>query len=153
MIRKLRISWKWFDLLWWVQTHFTRHHVGVEWWVQTSRTDRTGIDRTQEGSQSNFINVEGEANAQSIINISRKRLCNCASKKTKEAWIEFLESIKTVEPELYSVCVPNCIYRNGLCPEFKTCGYNKTLQFEHELHKYVEGINNQINDKTNIFTK
>jgi hypothetical protein len=139
-IRQLIIKWKWTDLLWWVQTHYTRHHVGVEWWVQTSRTDRTGIDRTEAGSQSNLINVEGEANAQAIIDISRRRLCFGASKETRDAWIEFLMSFKDEEPELFSVCQPECIFR-GYCYEFKSCGYFKSENYQETLKLYRQNIN------------
>lgn len=139
-IRQLIIKWRWNDLLWWVQTHFTRHHVGVEWWVKTSRTDRTGIDRSLSDSQSNLINVEGEANAQAIINISRKRLCRLASKETREAWEEFLAYLADLEPELYGICVPDCIYR-GYCYEFKSCGYSRTPSYKFQLKNYRNGIN------------
>lgn len=138
-IRKIIINWKWEGLLWWVQTHFTRHKYGVEWWVQTSRSDRTGVDRNIL-TQNALVNVEGEANAQAIINISRKRLCTGASKETREAWQEFLNSFKYAEPELYSVCVPECIYR-GHCYEYKSCGYHKTQMFNEQLEKYRENIN------------
>lgn len=135
-IRLLHLKWKWTDLLWWVQTHFTRHHIGVEWFVKTSRTDRTGVDRSTL-TQNSPINVEGEANTQAIINISRKRLCQKASPETRKAWVEFLKSIKPYEPELYSVCVPECVYR-GFCPELESCGWTEKHpeQFIKILEEY-----------------
>jgi len=139
-IRKLIVKWKWNDLSWWVQTHMTRHHVGVEWHVSTSRTDRTGVDRDRVGSQANLISVEGEANAQAIINISRKRLCFQASKETRSAWIEFLNKLRYIEPELFRASVPDCVYR-GHCYEYKSCGYYKTPDFENDLEVYRRGIN------------
>ena len=138
-IRKLSISWKWTDLLWWVQTHFTRHHIGVEWFVKTSREDRTGVKRaglTQDAP----VDVEGIANAQAIINISRKRLCQKASKETRLAWMSFLSSISEIEPELYAACVPDCIYR-GHCYEYKSCGYHLMEKYQEQLNRYREGIN------------
>jgi hypothetical protein len=141
-IRKLIVKWKWIGILWWVQTHFTRHHVGVEWHVSTSRTDRTGIDRTEEGSQSNLISVEGEANAQAVINISRKRLCMLASSDTRKAWLKFLDKLRPYEPELVSVSVPDCIYR-GYCYEYVSCGYSKTQKYHIELQRYRSGINDK----------
>ena len=138
-VRKIIINWKWYDLLWWVQTHFTRHKFGVEWFVQTSRSDRTGVDRTSL-AHSSPVDVEGEANAQAIINISRKRLCNQASKETKEAWKAFLESIKEIEPELYAVCVPDCIYR-GWCYEYNSCKYHFAEDYKERLAQYRENIN------------
>ena len=138
-IRKIIISWKWTELPWWVQTHFTRHKVGVEWFVRTSRSDRTGVDRSTL-SQDALIEVEGEANPQAIINISRKRLCRLASPETREAWQAFLETIREIEPELYSVCVPECVYR-GFCPEMNSCGRTEwdREEFEKELVRYRTG--------------
>jgi hypothetical protein len=106
-IRKIRFSWKWFDLKSWVSVHFVRHKVGIEHFVRTQRTDRTGIDRDNL-PQGSFVEHECEADAQAIINISRKRLCSLASPETYMAWQEFLNSIKDIEPELYDVCVPEC---------------------------------------------
>jgi len=137
-IRKLKISWKWYDLLSWTSVHFVRHKFGIEHFVRSQRTDRTGINRN-ELKQSELVTHECEANAQAIINISRKRLCNQASKETREAWKLFLESIKHEQPELYSVCVPECIYR-GFCPEMKGCGWNKTKEFEDKLKEYRQEV-------------
>jgi hypothetical protein len=151
-IRKIRFSWKWFDLKSWVSVHFVRHKVGIEHFVRTQRTDRTGIDRDNL-PQGSFVEHECEADAQAIINISRKRLCSLASPETYMAWQEFLNSIKDIEPELYDVCVPECIYRNGICPEFNSCGFNKTKQFEDKLANYIKGIEKQINPNLNILNK
>jgi len=138
-IRKIHVNWKWVDLLWWVQTHFTRHKFGVEWFVQTSRTDRTGIDRNTL-SQSSLVNVEGQANAQAIINISRKRLCSKASPETRQAWIVFLNSLKELEPELVSICVPDCVYR-GWCYEYDSCKFHLTDGYQMILKTYRFNIN------------
>ncbi|OPX83452.1 MAG: hypothetical protein A4E52_01834 [Pelotomaculum sp. PtaB.Bin013] len=136
-IRKLIVSWKWYNLPWWVQTHFTRHKFGVEWFVQTSRSDRTGVNRATLG-QNAPVNVEGEANAQAIINISRKRLCWLASSETRVAWANFLQELYKFEPELSSACVTDCIYR-GRCYEYRGCGWDKTEVFQRALKSYREG--------------
>lgn len=138
-IRQLYIKCKWHELKSWVSVHFVRHNIGVNHWIRTQRSDRTNVDRDQL-PQSNFVEHEIEANAQAIINISRKRLCNCASKETREAWIAFLEEVKKVQPELSDVCVPDCIYR-GWCYEFKSCGYHKTSDYQDKLKNYRKGIN------------
>ena len=148
-IRKLHIGWKWSDLKYWVSVHLVRHKYGIEHFVSTQRTDRTGISR-DEMPQNSLVNHECEANAQALINISRKRLCNCASPETRQAWQKVKSEIALVEPELASVMVKECVYRNGLCPEMFTCGYNKTKLFEEELKEYTNIVRGQINDKTNI---
>jgi hypothetical protein len=133
-IRRLKVSWKWFDIMSFVSTHFVRHKIGIEHFVSTRRTDRTGVDR-KKLLQSELINHECEANAQAIITISRKRLCSCADPNTSLAWINFLDVLKETEPELFSVCVPECIYR-GFCPEGNCCGYVNTSDYEEQLIKY-----------------
>jgi len=127
-IRKGEIDATWKNIMSWVSVHFVRHKFGIEHFVKTQRTDRTGVDRN-ELKQSQEINHNFIVNIQAIIYISRKRKCFAASKETIEAWSLFLESFRNIEPELYSVCVPECIYR-GFCPEFKSCGYVKTEDFE-----------------------
>lgn len=76
------------------------------------------------------------ANAQALINISRKRLCNCASKETREAWEQVKAKVAEVDPILAEKMVPECLYR-GFCPEFMhPCGYSKTDAFKEALEKY-----------------
>ena len=135
-IRQLVVKWKWVDLLYWVSVHFVRHKIGIEHFVSTQRTDRTGVNRN-DLSQSQRVSHECVANAQAIINISRKRLCIQASKETGEAWHALLEAVKKELPELYNVCVPECIYR-GFCPELNSCGWSGTDAFAKALRDYRE---------------
>lgn len=138
-IRRIKFYWRWKDLKSWISVHFVRHHIGIDHWVSTQRTDRTGINRDNL-PQGTLVNHGCEANAQAIIYISRKRLCNCASIETRKAWIAVKEEIKKVEPELASCMVKECIYR-GFCPEMFSCGYYKTEEYKKELAKYRKGIN------------
>jgi len=107
-IRQLIVKWKWENIMSWISVHYVRHKIGIEHWVKSQRPDRFGIkyDRN-DAPQSTLVNHECEANAQSVINISRKRLCNMAMPETREAWRIFLEEVvKPNEPELYKCCVP-----------------------------------------------
>lgn len=119
-IRKIIVCWKWVGLPSWVSVHFVRHKIGIEHWVQSQRTDRTGIERSNL-PQGALVTHECEANAQAIINISRRRLCMQASPETRGAWRAFLEALKEHEPELAKACVPDCVYRGG-CFEYESCG-------------------------------
>ncbi len=138
-IRRMRFYWRWKDLKSWVSVHMVRHKIGIEHWVSTQRSDRTGVDR-DELPQGALVNHACEADAQALINISRKRLCNCASPETREAWQLVKEQIAGTEPELASCMVRECIYR-GFCPEMFSCGYHKTEEFQQELAEYRKGIN------------
>jgi len=135
-IRTLLMGWKWLSIKSWVSVHFVRHKFGIEHFVKTQRTDRTGEDR-DNAPQSARVNHECIANAQAIINISRKRLCSSTAKETREAWKIFLEDLKEHEPELYSVSVRECLYR-GFCPELKCCGYVEGEEFQAKLIEYRE---------------
>lgn len=76
------------------------------------------------------------ANAQALINISRKRLCNCASPETREAWKAVIGLIKEQDPILAEKCVPECVYR-GFCPEFdRCCGYVNSEAYKEQLKIY-----------------
>lgn len=133
-IRKIRFSWKWKDLKSWVSVHFVRHKHGIEHWVTTQRTDRTGVDRDLS-PQNAPVSHECEANAQALIFISRHRLCGQASPETRAAWQEVKAVVQEVDPVLASVMVPECIYR-GFCPEFKSCGYVNTPAYDVALAEY-----------------
>jgi hypothetical protein len=124
-----------------VSVHFVRHWLGIVHWVKSQRPDRSVevIDRN-DAPQSTPINHEFDVNAQAMINISIKRLCGMAMPETREAWRAFLDSVKAQEPELFSVCVRECVYRNGFCPEYKSCKYNFTDEFKLELNNYLSGM-------------
>lgn len=135
-IRQLIIKAKWTNIKYWVSVHLVRHWLGIVHWVRSQRDDRTGVDRDSK-RQDEEIEHEIEVNAQAIINISRKRLCSLAHPDTRAAWQMFLDSFKDSQPELYSSCVSECIYR-GFCPEMKSCGFtvnNKDL-YEFYLKEY-----------------
>ena len=133
-IRKLFVSWKWSDLPYWVSVHFVRHKYGIEHFVSTQRTDRTGEDRTVK-PQDAPVEHECLANAAEVMFISRRRMCAQASRETRAAWKLVVDGIAAVEPELAACCVPECVYR-GFCPEFKSCGYCGSDDWKAAVEKY-----------------
>ena len=118
-IRLLNVDWSWKDMKSYVSVHFSRHK--WECFVSTQRSDRTGVNR-DELPQGAFVNMDGYANAQNLIDTARKRLCFQASPETRQAMCDLKKEITKQEPEIGKVLVPNCIYRGG-CPEFKSCGF------------------------------
>lgn len=133
-IRRIRFSWKWKDLKSWISAHFVRHKIGIEHWVTTQRTDRTGIARDKL-PQDALVSHECEADAQALIFISRRRLCTQAASETRAAWQEVKDKVAEVDPVLASVMVPECVYR-GFCPEFHSCGYVDTPEYSAVLAEY-----------------
>lgn len=142
-IRDLKFTWEWTNLPFWVSVHFVRHKIGVEHYISTSRPDRNKDIASQyktrnDVPQGNPVNHIVTANAQAIMNISKLRLCNCASFETRFAWNLLLYNLKPYEPELVNLCVPTCIYRNGICHEYFPCGFNKTSEFKIRLEEYLK---------------
>lgn len=136
-IRLLEYDFQWVNIRQWVTTHLVRHHEGVEKFVHSQRPDRRELECSRdELPQGSLNDMQMSANAQALINISRKRLCSCASPETREAWKQVKEAIGEIDPILAEKMVPECLYR-GFCPEFQhPCGFSKTEKFQEELKKY-----------------
>ena len=141
-IRLVEYEWTWKDIKQWVTAHLVRHHVGCEKMVHSQRGDRRNlteefsINSRDELPQGTLNDMDMSANAQALINISRKRLCNCASKETREAWLQVKEAIRSIDPIMAEKMVPDCLDR-GFCPEFmNSCGYVNTDKYKKELEIY-----------------
>lgn len=114
--------------------HETVQATDVDHFVKTQRTDRTGNKR---GPQNAPIDYDCVANIQGLIDMSKKRLCLCASVEAFEAWREVKAQIADIELLLASHMVPSCIYR-GFCPEtLAKCKYVKTDKYLHERVDYM----------------
>lgn len=149
-IRLLRFKWRWNGIKSWISVHFVRHWLGIVHWVSTRRTDRTGVNR-DDLKQSELVNHEAEANAQALINISRRRLCRQAAEETQEAWRMVKQRIHNEgQTEMAAQMVRECVYRNGLCPEMNCCGYNQTEAFKKELEEYRGIIINQVSKYSGV---
>lgn len=158
-IRLLEYDFTIEDIRQWVTVHLVRHHEGCEKFVHTQRED---INQEIEKMTKMVINLLYEAellrdgwkprdymfqgdgndmdmtcNAQSFMNISRKRLCyGCASTETRQAWEIVIEMLKEVDPILAEKCVPECVYR-GFCPETdRCCGYVNRDAYKKRLEEY-----------------
>lgn len=136
-IRLLEYDFSWEDIKQWVTVHLVRHHEGCEKFVHSQREDRRELSVPRdELPQGSLNDMDMTCNAQAMINISRKRLCSCASKETREAWGQVIEKLKEVDPVLAEVCVSECIYR-GFCPETdRCCGYCFTPLYRSRLENY-----------------
>jgi len=153
----------WSEIPYWVAMHLVRHHVGVQPFVGTQRDDRNnefeivklsffekllnwlgntfysqkpfGVTSRKKKPQDTPVRLSMVLNANAVINISKERLCKCASKETRDAWQEALTELSKVDSVLYWVCVPKCLYR-GFCPERKSCGYINTTDYTVKLGNY-----------------
>ena len=143
------------DLKQWVGVHLLRHQYVLPF-IHSQRVDRRNLDDCVEKvmsiisddvkNDSSFNKrdylFQGEpndqdfvVNAQTLINISRKRLCKTASKETPEAWKAVQGAIREFDPVMASFMVANCVYR-GFCPERESCGFWKSKTFKQQLNEY-----------------
>lgn len=110
----------------WVSVHFVRHKIGIEHYVRSQRTDRTGVDRDKL-PQDSFVTHDMIVNADEILSISERRLCAKASPETLIVWSKVRDELRNIgEVELYNACRPYCVTHGGCC-EPKTCGYYDSM--------------------------
>lgn len=136
-IRLVEFHIEFYDIPSFVMGHLVRHHEGCEKFVCSNREDRSNKN-PETINRLTPVNMQMRCNMQSLINISRKRLCNCASKETKEVWEMVVKEIEKIDPIIASKLVPECIYR-GFCPEFMSnCKYSTTNHFKLKRLIYAE---------------
>lgn len=87
------------------------------------------------------------ANAEALINMAHKRLCAKASPETREIFGQICELVEEQDPDLYKHLVPQCIYRGGICPESKCCGYIASEKGQSRLKFYKALFNQKNNSK------
>ena len=137
-IRALMFKVTMIGIPYYVSVHLSRHKNGVEHFVSTQRTDRTGQDRSEK-YQDALVNHTMILNAQALINMSRKRLCYKADSSTIALMKAIKKEISRFEPTLAIMMIKECIYR-GTCPEMDTCGYYKKNELYDEDIVYLKTI-------------
>ena len=115
----------------WVSVHFVRHHIGCNHYVQSQRNDRQSEYDRAKAPQDELVSHIMSINAQELVFMAHKRLCNQASPETRAVMQEIVDKVIEVNPEFKDFLVPLCVYRGGLCTEFWPCGYNKKIKEEN----------------------
>lgn len=111
------------DIPTYVSTHFVRHKIGVEHFVESNRDNSKGRNagRANRETPVNHLMV---CNAQSLIYMARKRLCHKADEITREIMQGIKKGVCEIMPEFYTVLVPDCLYR-GKCYEMVPCSVGR----------------------------
>ena len=119
-IRTLWFAFK-IEMPYWISVHFVRHKQGVEHFVQSQRDDRTNnhIPRAEK-PQGEMVTHIMYINAQELMYMARRRLCNQAAFETKSVMGMIVEEVLKTNPEFRDFLVPMCRY-TGHCNEFKPC--------------------------------
>ena len=108
------------DIPYFVSTHFVRHHIGVNHYVQSQRDDRAGGLRSEK-PQTAMVSHIMSINAQELVFMSHKRLCKQASVETRKVMKMICDEVLKVCPEFKGLLVPQCVYRGGICSEMFPC--------------------------------
>lgn len=122
----------------WVTTHLVRHWLGFIPFVHSQREDKRELDVPRDELPQGAENdMDVLVNAQSLINVSKKRLCHKASPETRHAWEMVVNSIAQFDVPMARVMVPDCVYR-GFCPYgSESCGFVKTQNYKEWRHDYL----------------
>lgn len=105
-----------------VSTHFVRHKIGVEHYVQSQRNDRQANYDRELATQSAMVSHIMEINADQLMFMANRRLCGMADKTTRYVMQAICRAIEITNPEFIGHLKPMCEVLHE-CPEFKSCGY------------------------------
>lgn len=120
----------------WITAHLCRHWLGFIPFVHSQRPDRRQLDcNRDELPQGSLNDMQFSANAQALINISRKRLCYQAAPETRQFWENVKTEITKIDKSMGRAMVRECVYR-GFCPEMRCCGYAWSKEYQKELYEY-----------------
>lgn len=129
-----------------VTQQFSRHRIGlaemeyyfteqytptdIEHFVQTSRSDRTGINR-DDRKQSDLVDYSFLINAQGLIDLSKKRLCHAADRDAVKTWAIIKMQVQEIDPIIASYMVKSCIYLDRCKePDFVKCEQKKFFELK-----------------------
>lgn len=105
------------DLPSYISVHLVRH-IHAQPYVKSQRNDRQhDYDRTK-APQNAPVNMIWDMNAEELITIANKRLCNMADPATQAVVREMCDLVIKENPEFESELVPMCIRNGGICYEF-----------------------------------
>jgi hypothetical protein len=144
-IRDIEVKFRWASIPYWVAMHWKTHIWRSR--TNTQRNDRQDDYDRDEEPQKHHVEFVGDANAQHLIDTMRKRLCFMASSETREYAEDLKKTLRSVEPELSDVLVPNCVYRCG-CPENGECKF-----FNNVIKKHPEMASTDIQKRYDAYNK
>lgn len=119
-IRYLQFSFLLQDIPYWLSVHLSRH-VHAQPYVRSQRNDRQSEYDRNTAPQNQPVNMIWDMNAEELMVIANKRLCNKAEKATRAVVFEMCEQVIAFCPEFENLLGPACWYYNG-CHEMQPCG-------------------------------
>ena len=118
-IRRLFFSFD-IECPYWVSVHLCRH-VHAQPYVGSQRNDRQNEYNRNDAPQNAPVTMLWHMNAEELMVVANKRLCNQASKETRQVVQAMCDEVMDVCPEFEGLLVPMCVYHNGKCHEMFPC--------------------------------
>ena len=122
-IRELKFVFRITDLPYWVSVHLSRH-IHAQPYIKTQRNDRQSQYDRNSAPQNSPVSMMWSMNAEALITIANKRLCNLASPETREVVRTMCQKVIEVCPEFKDELVPMCVRNGGVCHEIFSCRQN-----------------------------
>lgn len=119
-IRELKFVFLLTDLPYWVSVHLCRH-IHAQPYVKTQRNDRQSQYDRNSAPQNSPVSMMWSMSGEELITIANKRLCNLASKETREVVRMICDKVIEVCPEFKDELVPMCVRNGGVCYEMFSC--------------------------------
>ena len=120
-IRRLFFSFDLEGIPYWVSVHLVRH-IHAQPYVRSQRNDRQSEYDRNEAPQDAPVDMIWDMNAEELLTIANKRLCNQASEETRAVVAEMCRLVEEKFPEFNGLLVPMCQYHGGVCHDMKPCG-------------------------------
>lgn len=118
-IRTLQFAFE-LEIPYWVSVHLVRH-VHAQPFVRSQRNDRQSEYDRVKAPQDAPVTMIWYMNAEELMVIANKRLCQQASPETREVVRMMCDEVVKVCPEFSGLLVPMCAYNGGVCHEFFPC--------------------------------
>lgn len=76
----------------------------------------------------------------SVVDLSRRIGCSKYDVDLEAFAKALIDGVRNIDPELGTQLVSECVYRNGICPYEKSCGYIESSLFNQDLIEYIKNI-------------
>ena len=121
-IRYLMFSF-YIECPYWVSTHLARH-IHTQPYIKSQRNDRQSEYDRNAARQDAPVQMILDVNAEELMVIANKRLCNKAAKETRELIKDMCALVEDKCHEFKEFLVPMCVYHGWVCHEITPCRHN-----------------------------
>ena len=118
-IRRLMFSF-YIECPYWVSVHLCRH-IHAQPFVKSQRNDRQNDYDRNSAPQDATVCMIWDVNAEELMVIANKRLCQQASKETRDVVKEMCRLVLAEYPEFKGLLVPMCQHQGNTCHEMNPC--------------------------------